>query len=65
MTKEIDYLALNSELDEILSKLQSDDLDVHEAIKLYERGTTITGKIESYLKTAENKITKLKADLQT
>lgn len=59
--KEIDYGALNEELDVILAKLQSDDLDVNEAISLYERGMQITKDLEAYLKTAENKITKLKA----
>lgn len=59
--KEIDYSALNQELDSILAKLQSDELDVNDAIALYERGMEITKQLETYLKTAENKITKLKA----
>ena len=61
MTKEIDYAVLNDELEAILTKLQSDQLDVNDAIGLYERGMQVTLQLEQYLKTAENKITKIKA----
>ncbi len=56
------YAGLSQELNEILTKLQSSDLDIDEAIKLYERGLNIANQLEKYLKTAENKITKLKSD---
>lgn len=59
--KEIDYQALNAELSEILAKLQSEDLSVDEALKGYERGIAITKELEKYLKTAENKVTKIRA----
>ncbi len=65
MTKEIDAAALSQELDEILAKLQSDDINVDEALNLYKRGVTVTEQLETYLKTAENKITKLKINLET
>lgn len=61
-TKKTDYKALSAELDEVLSKLQSDELDVDEAAALYERGVTITKELETYLKEAENKVAKIKAD---
>lgn len=61
MTKEINYQELSAELDTILSQLQADDFDIDEAIKLYERGIEISKQLESYLKTAQNKVTKLKA----
>lgn len=61
MSEQINYQKLSQELDTILSQLQSDDFDIDEALKLYERGTAITKQLESYLKTAENKVTKLKA----
>ena len=64
MTKTADYTALNNELDTILSKLQSDQLDVHDAIQLYERGMQITKELEAYLKTAENKIIAIKASFE-
>jgi exodeoxyribonuclease VII small subunit len=61
-TKKTDYKSLNVELDDILLKLQSDDLDVDEAVALYERGIAITNELQAYLKDAENKVSKLKAD---
>lgn len=63
-TKKIDYKTLNSELDEILVKLQSEDLDVDEAVSLYEKGIAITKDLEAYISTAENKVEKIKADFK-
>ncbi len=60
MPKKIDYTALGTELDEILARLQSADLDVDEAVKAYERGMAIVEDLEAYLKTAENKVTKIR-----
>lgn len=65
MTKEIDYQALSSELDSLLSRLQSEELAINEAIKLYEHGLDITKQLETYLKEAENKVTKIRADLES
>lgn len=56
---ETDYKKLSEELDEIIAKLQSPDLDVDEALKAYERGTIIAKELETYLKKAENKIKKV------
>lgn len=64
MAKEINYRELSTELDEILGKLQSGDLDIDEALKLYERGMVIVKDLESYLKDAENKVTKIKASFE-
>lgn len=61
MTKEVNYQELSTELDTILAQLQTDDFNIDEAIKLYERGIQISKELESYLKTAQNKVTKLKA----
>lgn len=61
MTKEVNYQELSAELDTILAQLQTDDFDIDEAITLYERGIKISKELESYLKTAQNKVTKLKA----
>ena len=63
MTKVSDYKSLNAELDELLASLQSADLDVDEAVKLYERGAVLTKELEVHLKTAKNKVSKIKADL--
>jgi exodeoxyribonuclease VII small subunit len=60
--KKSDYKSLNAELDEVLLKLQSEDLDVDAAVALYERGIEITKELEQFLKEAENKVSKIKAD---
>lgn len=64
MAKVINYRELSSELDDILNKLQSGELDIDEAVKLYERGMVITKELEDYLKDAENKATKIKASFE-
>jgi exodeoxyribonuclease VII small subunit len=61
-SKSIDYKKLNSELDTILTGLQSGDLDIDEAVKQYQRGMVIVEELQKYLKEAENKVTKVKAD---
>lgn len=58
--KKIAYAELSMELEDILSDLQSGDLDVDDAIKKYERGAAIVEELETYLKDAENKVTKIK-----
>lgn len=63
MTKPVDYTKLSQELDELLATLQSDDLQVDQALKLYERGMQITKELETYLTSAENEVSKIKADL--
>lgn len=54
------YQLLKDQLDSIVSKLQEDDLDIDEAMKLHEQGMELVDELEKYLKTAENKITKAK-----
>jgi exodeoxyribonuclease VII small subunit len=55
------YAELKAELDEVMEKLQSDDIGVDEALKAYERGMELVKQLEAKLNEAENKITKLKA----
>lgn len=55
----VDYRKLNAELDELIVKLQSGELDIDEAIACYERGSEIIAELQTYLKTAENKISKV------
>lgn len=62
--KEKSYRALNDELDKILQDLEDAELDIEDALKLYERGMTIVKELEVYLKTAENKVTKIKASFE-
>jgi exodeoxyribonuclease VII small subunit len=56
---EKNYQQLSKELDEILSALQLPDVTIDEALKLFERGQKVLIELETYLKTAENKIRKL------
>ena len=64
MKTDINYQELSKELDTILAQLQTDDFDIDEALKLYERGITISKQLETYLKDAENTVTKLKASFE-
>lgn len=56
------YVALSAELDEILSRLEMAEGDIDEAMALYQKGMTIIKQLETYLKTAENKVKKIQAD---
>lgn len=57
------YKQLSAELAEILSRLETGDLDIEEAVKSYEQGLRIVQQLETYLKNAENTVTELKASL--
>ncbi|HUC89590.1 MAG TPA: exodeoxyribonuclease VII small subunit [Patescibacteria group bacterium] len=58
--KQPTYQELNSQLDELLARLQQPDIQVDEAVRLYEEGLTLVATLEKQLKQAENTITKLK-----
>jgi len=51
-----DYKAMRSELDKLLEKMRSDELDVDEALASFERGQELIKTMKDYLKTVENKI---------
>lgn len=57
-----DFKKLSEELDAILADLQKSDIQVDDAVNLYKRGNEIVNRLESYLKLAENKLTKLRAN---
>lgn len=57
----ISYQDMNAELESILLELQESELDIEVAVKKYERGLELIAVLEDYLKTAENRVTKLKA----
>lgn len=61
MAKTVDYNQINQELETVMVKLQAEDIDVDEAVKLYERGVTLIAELEQHLKTAENKVKKVRA----
>jgi exodeoxyribonuclease VII small subunit len=61
MAKADSYRQLKEELDEVVIKLQGDDLDVEEALELYKKGQQLIKQLETYLETAENSVKELKA----
>lgn len=56
----ISYNDLQAELRAIVADMQSGELEVDKAIASYERGMEIIGILETYLKTAENKVQEIK-----
>jgi exodeoxyribonuclease VII small subunit len=58
----VDYQAMSAELEAILLELQGNELDIETAVQKYERGLKLIAALETYLKTAENRVTKLKAE---
>jgi len=59
--KQVDYAALSAELDEIVAELQEGEVAIDDAMAKYERGLELVTLLEKHLKTAENKVSKLKA----
>lgn len=56
------YQQLSAELESIIDRMQSADIDIDAAVGAYERGMKIISKLENQLKAAENKVKKVKAD---
>lgn len=54
------YRVLNEELEEVIQKLQSEGLDIDDVILEYQKGINLVETMEKYLKSARNKITKVK-----
>ncbi len=59
MAKTKDYQTLSGELDEVLSTLQQPDIQVADAIKLYERGLKLVSALEAHVSEAENTLERL------
>jgi len=58
-TKKPDIAKLMNELDEIVRWFESDDVDLNEAIKKYERGNELIAKLKAQLKQAKNTVKKI------
>lgn len=56
----VDYAATSAELGEVLTRLQQSDLQVDEAVVLYEKGLQLVDQLQTHLQTAENKVQQLK-----
>ncbi len=59
------YKDLSAELTEIVAKLEQGDMDIEVALACYERGLGIVKELEAYLTKAENRVTELKASLES
>ncbi len=59
MTKKT-YRELQTELDDVLSQLQSAELDIDKALELYKTGQKLIEQLEDYLQNAKNEIEQLK-----
>lgn len=55
------YQQLQKDLDALMTKLQDDELDVDAAIETYEKASKIIADLQKHLKSAENKLNKVKA----
>jgi exodeoxyribonuclease VII small subunit len=58
-TKKPDYKSLTAELQAIVEWFESDKVNLDEAVGKYEQALEIIKQTEDYLKTTENKITKI------
>ncbi len=59
MSSKKTYKDLQIELDSIVTQMQSDEIDVDEAVDKYEQATKIMKEIKLYLDTAENTLKKV------
>jgi exodeoxyribonuclease VII small subunit len=62
MAKQFNYAETSQDLDEVVASLQSPSISVDEALIQYEKGMKLLEELETYLKDAEHKLTKLKVD---
>lgn len=53
------YQSESAKISEIVERLQQPDIEIDEAIKLYEQGLAAVKKCEELLTSAQNKITTL------
>jgi len=55
------YRSLSAELGQIVEWFESGEADIDEALDKYNQALKLIAELEAYLKTAENKITKIKS----
>ena len=59
MVNEKSYKELQEELNLIISELQSEEIDIDQAVSKFEQATKIIKEIKLYLDTAENTLKKV------
>lgn len=57
--KSISYQDVHARLDEVLTRLQQPDVQVDEAVALYEQGLALVAQLEAQVNQAESTITRL------
>lgn len=57
---EKNYKELKDELEQVIAKLESDEVDLDESIELYEKGQKLVASLEKYIQKADLKIKKIK-----
>jgi exodeoxyribonuclease VII small subunit len=63
--KKTDYRTLSEELETLLARLHGSDIQVDEAMKLYEQGVILIKQLEEHLERAENELVTLKVHAST
>ena len=58
--KQFNYQATTTELETIIAKLESGNMEIDQALSAYQDAQKLIAELEHYLKTAENKIKKIK-----
>jgi exodeoxyribonuclease VII small subunit len=54
------FRELSDQLDAVLQQLQTDEVDVDEALKLHKQGTKLLEQLEKRLTSAEHQVTTIK-----
>lgn len=63
-TPKRDYQAISAELAKIIDWFESDRVNLDEAVAKYEKALKLITEIETYLKTAQNKVKKISAKFE-
>jgi exodeoxyribonuclease VII small subunit len=61
VTKTPSYRDQQAELEDILIQMQADDVDVDDALKMYDQAVKLIDKLEARLNEAQNHVEELKA----
>lgn len=55
---------MTTELEKLMDILQASDTDIDTAMKTYDKAAKLIEEMETYLEKAENKVSKIKANLK-
>lgn len=59
------FAQLQTELEELLDWFETADFDIEASLEKYKQAQAVIDELEKRLKTAETRISKIKADLRT